>query len=110
MTSPHQQKLRIMGPVIVTANRLTDGVVVHRAAGGNWVAGFSEAEVLTTAEAAQAALTSAQGDGLHAVGPYIAPIKRDQADMEPGNLREQIRERGPTFALPIDQPARQRLD
>jgi hypothetical protein len=34
MTSPLQQKLKITGPVVVTANRLSDGVVVYRTAEG----------------------------------------------------------------------------
>ena len=34
MTSPLQQKLRITGPVVVTANRLGDGAVVYRTGGG----------------------------------------------------------------------------
>src|SRR5258705_145629 len=33
MTSPLQQKLRITGPVVVTANRLDDGVVIYRTSG-----------------------------------------------------------------------------
>ena len=32
MTSPLQQKLKINGPVVVTANRLGDGAVVYRTA------------------------------------------------------------------------------
>ena len=36
MTSPLQQKLKITGPVVVTANRLGDGAVVYRSADGGW--------------------------------------------------------------------------
>ncbi|MGZ8396896.1 MAG: DUF2849 domain-containing protein, partial [Rhodoplanes sp.] len=36
MTSPLQQKLKITGPVAITANRLADGVVVYRTADGGW--------------------------------------------------------------------------
>ena len=36
MTSPLQQKLKITGPVVVTANRLGDGAVVYRTLNGNW--------------------------------------------------------------------------
>ena len=32
MTSPLQQKLKVTGPVVITANRLGDGAVVCRAA------------------------------------------------------------------------------
>jgi hypothetical protein len=34
MTSPLEQKLRITGPVVVTANRLGDGAVVDRTCPG----------------------------------------------------------------------------
>ena len=36
MTAPSQQKLKVHGPVVVTANRLSDGAVIFRAAGGGW--------------------------------------------------------------------------
>ena len=36
MTSPLQQKLRITGPVVVTANRLGDGAVIYRTGAGQW--------------------------------------------------------------------------
>ncbi|MGO9698207.1 MAG: DUF2849 domain-containing protein, partial [Xanthobacteraceae bacterium] len=36
MTSPLQQKLKITGPVVVTANRLADGAVVYWRADGGW--------------------------------------------------------------------------
>ena len=35
MTSPLQQKLKITGPVIVTANRLGDGAVIFRVSVGH---------------------------------------------------------------------------
>ena len=35
MTSPLQQKLKITGPVVVTANRLSDGAVVYRRVDGD---------------------------------------------------------------------------
>jgi len=37
MTSPLQQKLKITGPVVITANRLDDGAVVYRTADGGWI-------------------------------------------------------------------------
>ena len=43
MTSPLQQKLKITGPSVVTANRLADGAVVYRTADGTWTTGISTA-------------------------------------------------------------------
>lgn len=105
MVSPHQQKLRINGPVVITANRLTDGAVVHRTADGGWTEMLEAAEVLTTAEAALAALRSAEADGLRAVGPYVAPVIAEGDAPKPANLREAIRRNGPSFPLPHETQA-----
>ncbi len=108
MVSPLQQKLRVTGPVVITANRLFDGAVVHRTASGQWSEDLDEAQVLLSAEEAQKALKAAQGDGLEAVGPYVAPIDASEASAQPGNLREFIRTSGPTFVLPSDAVAAHR--
>ena len=101
MTSPLDPKLKITGPVVVTANRLVDGAVVYRAADGHWTTQFGEAVVVTTAPAATDLLKAANAEGLVAVGAYVAPVKREQnGAMQPGNLRESIRLNGPTIALP----------
>ncbi|MFY9640545.1 MAG: DUF2849 domain-containing protein [Rhodomicrobium sp.] len=106
MVSPLQQKLRVAGPVVITANRLSDGAVVHRAKSGQWTEKLSAAQILWTAAEAQRALAEAQSDALAAVGAYTAPIDASKASAEPGNLREYIRACGPTFALPCDVPER----
>ncbi len=108
MTSPLEQKIRVHGPVVVTANRLSDGLVVHRTPAGHWSERLGEAQILWSAEEAQKALKAAQGDGLEAVGPYIAPIDMSADAAKPGNLREFIRASGPTFSLPSDAPIAQR--
>jgi len=106
MTSPLQQKIRVTGPVLITANRLSDGAVILRTAAGDWTTDLDEAEILRTADSAAVALKSAQGDGLVAVGPYIAPVDADEPSRGPGNLREMIRMSGPTISLPQDKPRR----
>jgi hypothetical protein len=106
MASPLQQKLRINGPVVITANRLSDGAVVHRTAAGEWTEELSAAQVLWSAEEAQHALKAARSDIQAAVGPYVAPVATGEAAAKPGNLREFIRASGPTFALPSNGPER----
>jgi hypothetical protein len=106
MTSPLQQKLRINGPVVITANRLSDGLVVHRTATGDWAERLGEAQIFWSADEAQKALSSAQSDGLIAVGAYVAPIDASGISARPGNLREFIRTTGPTFALPSEADAK----
>jgi hypothetical protein len=100
MTAPSQQKLKVHGPVVVTANRLSDGAVVYRAAAGDWTPQLAGAQVITTAQAAKDLLALANADDLTAVGAYVAPVDIVGDRIEPGNLRERIRVAGPTFDLP----------
>ena len=101
MTSPLQQKLKIKGPVVITANRLRDGAVVYRTDAGEWSSELAEAAVTTDAERAKVLLAESLADGVRAVDPYVAPVAlADDRAVLPGNLRERIRRAGPTFALP----------
>jgi len=105
MTSPLQQKVKITGPVVVTANRLADGAVVYRCNGG-WTTELGNAAIATDAPAAQLLLGAAAGDSLYAVDAYIAPVKLLPGGVvKPGNLRELIRLSGPTIALPVTDAA-----
>ena len=46
MTSPlEQKKIKVTGPVVVTANRVGDGAVVYRAADGGWTTRLGAAAV-----------------------------------------------------------------
>lgn len=101
MVAPQQQKLKVTGPVTVTANRLTDGAVVWRTKAGGWSVDLADAEVVTTAEAAMALLSGALQRDIDAVGAYVAPVELGaDGSVLPGNLRERIRVDGPTFELP----------
>ena len=100
MTSPLQQKLKVTGPVVITANRLGDGAVVYRSADGSWTKDLAAAEVVTTTPAAIDLLTAALADKLKAVDAYVAPVELTSQRVLPGNLRERIRFNGPTVALP----------
>jgi hypothetical protein len=102
MTSPLEQKLKITGPVVVTANRLGDGAVIYRTSEDEWTTQLEMAAVVTTTPAAQALLAAAIADDIGAVGAYVAPVERDpKGRIRPGNLREHIRQSGPTFDLPV---------
>jgi hypothetical protein len=103
MTSPlDQKKIKITGPVVVTANRVGDGAVVYRRADGGWTTDLDGAAIVTNAQNAQALIAEASGDDLRAVGPYIAPVKLSAGGrVRPGNLRELIRLGGPTINLPV---------
>jgi hypothetical protein len=100
MAAPQQQKLKVKGPVVVTANRLRDGAVVYRSVQGRWTTRLREALVTREVEVAQALLREAGASDLEAVGAYVAPVLVEDGEVRPGNLRERIRRDGPTFALP----------
>jgi hypothetical protein len=103
MTSPlEQKKIKIAGPVVVTANRVGDGAVVYRGADGDWTTELEAAAVTTDAAAARELMTAAVADDLRAVGSYVAPVKLSpDGEVKPGNLRELIRLGGPTIDLPL---------
>jgi len=100
MTSPLEQKIRITGPSIVTANRTIDGAVIYRNRTQGWSTDLSEAAIVRNADEARALLVEAVADDVGAVGPYIAPVDvKDGERIEPGNLRVYIRLKGVTIDL-----------
>ena len=100
MTSPLQQKIKVAGPVVVTANRLTDGAVVYRTTNSQWTTELPGATVVTTSDAAMALLAAARAEGVRVVDAYVAPVVLADGKPRPGNLRERIRAGGPTIRLP----------
>jgi hypothetical protein len=102
MTSPLQQKIKITGPSVITANRTWDGVVIYRTASRGWSTNLSEAAVVRAADEARTLLAESVADDVGAIGAYIAPVEiTDGGAIEPGNLREQIRRQGVTIDLPV---------
>ncbi|MCR6733148.1 MAG: DUF2849 domain-containing protein [Afipia sp.] len=99
MTSPLQQKIKIAGPSIVTANRTRDGAVIYRTASHGWSVDLADAAVVRTADDARALLAESVADDIGAVGPYIAPVHVTDQGIAPGNLREKIRNQGVTIDL-----------
>ena len=102
MTSPLEQKIKITGPSVVTANRTWDGVVIYRTAAKDWTTDLSDAAIVRAADEARALLAESVADDLGAIGAYIAPVEiTEGGKVEPGNLREQIRRSGVTIGLPV---------
>ncbi len=99
MTSPLQQKIKITGPSIVTANRTRDGAVIYRTANHGWSARLEDAAIVRTADDARALLIESVADDIGAIGAYIAPVEVTDQGIAPGNLREKIRQQGVTIDL-----------
>lgn len=98
MTAPQEQRRKVKGAVVVTANRLWDGKVVYRTPGNRWSTELAAAAIVTTSEEAELLLEGARADERDAVGAYLAPVAQDSG--APANLRERIRRNGPTILLP----------
>ena len=101
MTSPLQQKIKITGPSVVTANRTVDGVVIWRTGANGWSTDLADAAVVRTADEARKLLAEAVADDVGAIGSYIAPVEVNDGKILPGNLRERIRLNGTTIELPV---------
>jgi hypothetical protein len=100
MTSPLQQKIKITGPSMVTANRASDGIVIYRTAQHGWSPSLSDAAIVRTSDEARTLLAEANADDVGAVGAYIAPVEvKESGVIKPGNLREHIRSKGLTIDL-----------
>ncbi len=105
MTSPLEQKIRITGPSVVTANRTWDGVVIYRTAAKAWSTDLADAAVVHAVPDARALLAESAADDLGAVGAYIAPVAVGESGaIAPGNLRERIRATGVTIGLSVRMP------
>lgn len=89
---------KINGPQIVTANQLTDGLVVYLTSDGRWSAQAADAAVAADADAAGALLALGEADAAAArvVAPYLIEVDAGGDAPVPRRYREVIRARGPS--------------
>ncbi len=81
----------------ITANRLSDGLVVYLSRRGGWSERLDDA--LTTSGRDDAARLLRQAEGAAArdvVGPYLIDLTRGGENLRPARRREAIRAQGPT--------------
>ncbi len=92
---------------IVTANRLTDGLVVYLDGSGAWSERVEEGRVAPSGEAGAALLASAEApeQGVLVVGPYLMDVAVDGGLPRPVSNREVIRAKGPTVRLDLGKQA-----
>ena len=88
-------------PQVVSANRLSDGIVVFRAPGGKWIERLDEAATFADKAALDAAVADAQRDVAANVVVDIFPFEVTiaGANLTAVTLRDRIRTRGPTVHL-----------
>ncbi len=83
---------------IISANRLSDGLVVFLASDGAWVERLAEAEVFSDKAASAAGLARAQTAAARNIIVDIAPVDVEIAPDGPWptHIRDRIRAAGPT--------------
>lgn len=94
-------------PDVITANRLTDGVVVFQTADDSWTEDFNRAAVLTDPKAASGALERAKQDEANniVVDAYVVAVEERNGHFVPKALREAIRAAGPTIRRDLGKQA-----
>ena len=94
-------------PDVITANRLTDGLVVFQTSDYSWSEDFNRAAVLPDPEAAVVALKRAKEDEVNnlVVDPYAIVVEERNGHLAPKALREAIRATGPTIRRDLGKQA-----
>lgn len=84
---------------VVSANRLSDGIVVFLDASGQWRPELARAAVARGEQEADLLIARARAEGFDVVEPYLLAVQEgDDGSIEPLSLREKIRASGLTFA------------
>jgi hypothetical protein len=83
---------------LISANRLTDGVVVYWSEGGRWAEAFADGVAFEHESSFEAAHARAKADEKANVVVDVAPVEaiRVGGVPSPAHLREAIRAAGPT--------------
>jgi sulfite reductase (NADPH) hemoprotein beta-component len=94
-------------PDVITANRLTDGVVVFQTADQGWSEDFNRAAVQADPQATASALARAKQDEASniVVDPYALAVEERNGHIAPKALREAIRAAGPTIRRDLGKQA-----
>ena len=94
-------------PDVITANRLTDGVVVFQTVDDSWSEDFNRAAVLPDPQATARALARAKQDEANniVVEPYAIVVEERNGHLAPKALREAIRATGPTIRRDLGKQA-----
>ncbi len=84
---------------IISANRLSDGIVVYAGHGGAWVERLDQARIFASKAEADAGLSLAQNDAARnlIVEPFLVGVTQDAGGLRPSTLRDSIRAHGPTI-------------
>lgn len=84
-----------MSRYVISANRLSDGLVVFYTSDGTWSENVDHAVVVDDAQSPELDAASAQGTEI--VGAYAVEAEETDAGLRPVRMRERIRLNGPTI-------------
>jgi hypothetical protein len=92
---------------VITANRLTDGIVVFHTVDECWTEDFNRAAVFPDPPATAVALKRAKEDEANnvVVDPYAIVVEERNGHLAPKALREAIRATGPTIRRDLGKQA-----
>ena len=92
---------------VLTANRLSDGVVVYAGPADRWVERLGEAAILVGAAEADARLAAAAADvtARLIIEPYLFDASPAPEGLRPVKVREVIRAAGPTVRRDLGKQA-----
>ncbi len=84
---------------VISANRLSDGIVVYGGRDGSWSERLSHAKAFASKVEAEAGLLVAQNDEKAnlVVEPVVVEVTENAGELRAVTLREAIRARGPTI-------------
>jgi hypothetical protein len=86
-----------MSRFLISANRLSDGLVVFYTAEGTWSEAVSDAVLYDEENPPQLAV--AAKDVLEIVGAYTVEVEQSENGLRPLRVRERIRLSGPTIEV-----------
>jgi hypothetical protein len=92
----------------VTANRLSDGIVVYLTPGNSWSESLQDAEVAKGPEEAQALLARGQQffePGNYVLDVYLFEVESASDGIRAASVRETIRQAGPTVRTDLGKQA-----
>ena len=98
---------KITGPQVLTANRLSDGMVLFLSGDGTWQPGIDAADIARTEDGAGAleARASVFVRTNYIVDPYLIAVEETDAGLVPVEFRERRRIAGPSVqAVFNEQP------
>src|SRR5512134_1622069 len=96
-----------MSDQVLTANRLSDGVVIYFTGSGTWSEWIAESKIASDASASAALLA----EGLDAAGgqladsPYLIDVATVGGDLRPLRYREHLRASGPSVHRDLGKQA-----